>query len=616
MLEIGSLVDGKYKVLSEIGHGGMSVVYLALNERANKTWAIKEVRKNGATNYDVVKQGLIAETNILKQLNHPRLPSIIDVIDDGDSFLIVMDYVEGSSLEKKLSRGPQPWKDVVEWSKQLCDVLAYLHSRPKPIIYRDMKPSNVMLKPNGDVVPLDFGTAREYKSQRAGDDTTCLGTRGYAAPEQYGGMGQTDARTDIYCLGATMYHLVTGQDPALPPYEIKPIRQIDPKLPKGLEQIILKCTRQDPQERYQSCAELMYDLEHIEQITGDYIRKQKAKLHRWIGCAALTVGFLVLGIGLHFASTRTIANSYNKYLRQAAASVSSAANEMSEGSGGYISVQGNLKKAIETNPSDERAWIYLTRLYRSDRQITHTENSEITKLMHQYQKNFERNNSGYAQFCMEWGRDLFFLYKNGEAEDGAMGSGDPTLAKTYLQRVVGENPDEKTMEKQKKLLENSHPDSGSFVASYKINEVSEEEAQAQYTMATHMLQISNSWDALGKSSVVGGENYNYTQLVADIKSLLDDEANLRGAANSDSNIDGAYTQCMLYEYALRILGTQMGDMNREGVTYDQLYQMVSSIETNTKSIQTSSEEVRGLVENITNELESVKSKLETIRDNG
>ena len=131
-----------------------------------------------------------------------------------------------------------------------------------------------------------------------------------------------------------------------------------------------------------------------------------------------------------------------------------------------------------------------------------------------------------------------------------------------------------------------------------------------------MLQISNSWDALGKSSVVGGENYNYTQLVADIKSLLDDEANLRGAANSDSNIDGAYTQCMLYEYALRILGTQMGDMNREGVTYDQLYQMVSSIETNTKSIQTSSEEVRGLVENITNELESVKSKLETIRDNG
>lgn len=613
MLEIGSLVDGKYKVLSEIGHGGMSVVYLALNERANKTWAIKEVRKNGETNYDVVKQGLIAETNILKQLNHPRLPSIIDVIDDGDSFLIVMDYVEGSSLEKKLSRGPQPWEDVVEWSKQLCDVLAYLHSRPKPIIYRDMKPSNVMLKPNGDVVLLDFGTAREYKSQRAGDDTTCLGTRGYAAPEQYGGMGQTDGRTDIYCLGATMYHLVTGHDPALPPYEIKPIRQIDPKLPKGLEQIILKCTRQDPAQRYQNCAELMYDLEHINQITGEYVKKQKKKLYRWVACAALTVIFAGSSIGLHFASTRTIANSYNTYLRQAAASV---ASEMNEGSDEYVSVQGNLQKAIAINPSDERAWIYLTRLYRSDRQITNTENYEITNLLNQHQKNFERNDSGYTQFCMEWGRDLFFLHKSGEAEEGSMGSGDPTLAKTYLTRVVGNDPDEKEQEKQKKLLVNTDIDSSNFVASYKINEVTETEAEAQYTMAFHMLQISNSWDALGKSSVVGSESYNYTQLFADIKSLLDDEVSLRGAANTDTNIDGAYTQCMLYEYALRIINTQMSEMNKEGVTYSQLNETVSAIQANTAEIDTATEEVQSLIDNINKELDSANTKLKTIMDNG
>ena len=98
MLENGSLVDGKYRVLQEVGHGGMSVVYLALNERANKTWAIKEVRKNGSTSFEVVRQGLIAETNILKKLNHPHLPSIIDVIDQEDSFLVVMDYIEGITL--------------------------------------------------------------------------------------------------------------------------------------------------------------------------------------------------------------------------------------------------------------------------------------------------------------------------------------------------------------------------------------------------------------------------------------------------------------------------------------------------------------------------------------
>ena len=207
MLQIGSVVDGKYRLLSEIGHGGMSVVYLAINERANKTWAIKEVRKDGGNDSEVVQQGLIAETEMLKKLHHPHLPSIVDVIDNQDSFLIVMDYIEGKSLQSILNHnGPQKKEHVIEWAKQLCDTLGYLHSRTPAIIYRDMKPANVMLNPDGkNVTLIDFGTAREYKMQSVGD-TTWLGTRGYAAPEQFGGHGQTDARTDIYCLGATMYH--------------------------------------------------------------------------------------------------------------------------------------------------------------------------------------------------------------------------------------------------------------------------------------------------------------------------------------------------------------------------------------------------------------------------
>lgn len=107
MLEIGSIIDGKYKILNKIGQGGMSVVYLAMNERANKQWAIKEVRKDGVKDYEVVRQGLIAETDILKRLNHPHLPSIIDVIDRDDTFLIVMDYIEGKALDywlKKMAR--------------------------------------------------------------------------------------------------------------------------------------------------------------------------------------------------------------------------------------------------------------------------------------------------------------------------------------------------------------------------------------------------------------------------------------------------------------------------------------------------------------------------------
>lgn len=185
MLEIGSLVDGKYKILNVVGKGGMSVVYLAMNERANKQWAIKEVRKDGVQDFEVVKQNLIVETDILKNLNHPNLPSIIDVIDREDSFLIVMDYIEGKALSDVLKEyGAQPQEYVIEWAKQLCDVLGYLHSRVPPIIYRDMKPSNVMLKPDGNLTLIDFGTAREFKASKV-EDTTCLGTRGYAAPEQY-----------------------------------------------------------------------------------------------------------------------------------------------------------------------------------------------------------------------------------------------------------------------------------------------------------------------------------------------------------------------------------------------------------------------------------------------
>ncbi len=207
MLKIGSVIDGKYKILDEIGHGGMSTVYLAINEKANKPWAIKEVRKSFRRDFDILKQSLILETDMLKKLSHKNLPSIVDVIDSDENFLIVMDYIEGNTLEKLIEEnGAYPQEDVVDWAVQLCDVLRYLHERPNPIIYRDMKPSNVMLKSDGNVVLIDFGTAREFKEQNAGD-TTCLGTQGYAAPEQFGGMGQTDARTDIYCLGATMYQI-------------------------------------------------------------------------------------------------------------------------------------------------------------------------------------------------------------------------------------------------------------------------------------------------------------------------------------------------------------------------------------------------------------------------
>lgn len=276
-LGVGTIIDGKYEVLREVGRGGMSIVYLAMDLRINKQWAIKVLSKNGVQDFEIVKQGLIAEANLLKKMDHPNLPRIIDLIDTDDSFIIIMDYIEGESLNHILDQyGAQPEEKVLKWAKQLCDVLGYLHTRTPAIIYRDMKPANVMLRPNGSITLIDFGIAREFKETNLAD-TTCLGTRGYAAPEQFGGMGQTDARTDIYCLGVTLYNLVTNLNPAEPPYEIKPIREVDSKLSKGLEYVIEKATLRDPELRYQSIAEMLYDLENLDKTEKKANKAAKSK---------------------------------------------------------------------------------------------------------------------------------------------------------------------------------------------------------------------------------------------------------------------------------------------------------------------------------------------------
>ena len=256
-LKIGSVVDGKYTIINKIGQGGFSSVYLAVDQATRKRWAVKEILKEKSKNCEVILDSFQTELSIIKSLNHPAIPSIIDVIESPESFILVMDYVQGISLQRVLEMGKSlSEEETLRIAKQLCDILSYLHNRPSPIIYRDMKPANVMLQPDGGVKIIDFGTARQYKTD-AIEDTTCLGTRGYAAPEQYGGMGQTDARTDIYSLGVTLYHLLTGKNPAEPPYEILPIREIDPSLSKGMEEIIQKCTQKDPDRRYQSAEEML-----------------------------------------------------------------------------------------------------------------------------------------------------------------------------------------------------------------------------------------------------------------------------------------------------------------------------------------------------------------------
>lgn len=344
MRKTGELIDGRYKILRKLGEGGMSVVYLAVNEKVNKHWAIKEVKKEGVENFETVHQRLLTEADILKRLHHPNLPDIVDIIENEETFLLVMDYIEGRQLESIVQEyGPQKEETVVNWGKQLCDVLSYLHSQNPPIIYRDMKPANVMLQKDGKVVLIDFGTAREFKESQA-EDTLCLGTCGYAAPEQYKGQGQSDIRTDIYCLGVTLYYLLTGHNPICKPYEIYPIRYWNTNLSSGLEMIILKCTRKNPSKRYQSCEELQQELSHYYKLDIEYQKSQKIKKLILFCFLGLTIVFGFLSLVFYREEKELVKNAYEDCLYEA---------QRQRGKEQY---QACYQAAITLNPKDSRAY--------------------------------------------------------------------------------------------------------------------------------------------------------------------------------------------------------------------------------------------------------------------
>ena len=406
MLKVGDLIDGKYKILNEIGRGGMSTVYLAINEKANKPWAVKEVRKNGISNRELVKQSLMVEINLLKKLKHKGLPSIVDIIDQQDNYLIVMDYIEGITLENIMQEeGVQPQEKVVDWAIQLCDVLQYLHTRKPAIIYRDMKPSNIMLRSDGSVVLIDFGTAREFKERHV-EDTTCLGTQGYAAPEQFGGMGQTDERTDIYSLGATMYRLVTGHNPSEPPYEMYPITHWNPRLSTGLEGIIAKCTSKDPKSRYQSVQEVRYALEHYRDLDLDSIRRYRRNLRILLAAGGMTA-MLFGASGVSYAAADHMQKDEYAYNLEAGRRSPNKQDSIAF-----------YQQAIQTDCAGEEAYDQLLTLFTQDGVLDEQEEKVLLQLSISVDKYLERykmqNPDGYAGLCYRIGSSYWYYYEHEE----------------------------------------------------------------------------------------------------------------------------------------------------------------------------------------------------------
>ncbi len=259
-LELGQVVQNRYKVVRYLGRGGMGAVYLCEDLRlSGKQWALKEMMLHEPGVAEQVKDSFEREAKFLAGLRHRSLPHIADVFTIEGRNYLVMEYIEGETLAQRVqSRGAPSDTVALGWALELAQVLDYLHRQSPPIIFRDMKPENIILTEDGHLKVIDFGLARHFEPGKA-RDTQASGTVGYAPPEQWEDSGQSDPRSDLYSWAATLYFVLTGKPPS-PIYGSHRIRPYRPEIDPGLEAIVLRCLQPDPAQRYRNASELIKDL--------------------------------------------------------------------------------------------------------------------------------------------------------------------------------------------------------------------------------------------------------------------------------------------------------------------------------------------------------------------
>lgn len=557
MTEIGTVIDGKYEVLREIGRGGMSVVYLAMDTHLNKQWAVKEIRKKGSgKNDEIVVNSLLAEANLMKRLDHPALPRIVDIIDNGVTIYVVMDYIEGESLDKILNEyGSQPEDKVIEWAMQIADALSYLHSQKPPIIYRDMKPANVMLKPEGNIKIIDFGIAREYKEQNLAD-TTVLGTKGYAPPEQYS--GQTDPRSDIFALGMTMHHLLTGVDPRNGE-AYAPVRQWNPELSEGIEIIIDKCVQPAAENRYQNCADLMYDLEHPDLITRGFKKQQKRKLWSFLISAVLCVLLAISGFVCDNLATQVNNSTYDAYISVM------ASTSLEEKVASY-------KQAIAIYPYDTRAYMKLLEAYEDEGRFSEAENSQFLALYNANKDGFDTTSVEVAELNYKIG----MMYFNYYTDQSGNASFSTRVQKAYPFFASNYENQEIPVEFSEKSLSDCYYQICAFFKKYILNTATVDEASKA----------------------------NYETLFGTIEGALDD---VEGASS--------YDKLSLYNGVFMLIYDQREDLVSVGYDQTAVLELFEEVYNEAKALTVRKEQAEKLQKEIVNNYEGYRQAIERAYSN-
>lgn len=258
ILTRGTIISNRYRVLRPIGEGGASRVYQVEHKDLGTIHALKQqsLDQQDEGMPEVTVESAQREARFLSTLSHPSLPKVTDFFREGNDLFLVMDFVDGQNLKEILDQQGEHGLDiqtVARWGTEICDILTYLHSQDPPIIFRDVKPANLILRPDGGISIVDFGIARQVR-KGAASDTIRFGSEGYAPPEQYGkdGQGQTEPRSDIYALGATLHHLLTGRDPSNAPFKWPTVRALNPLVPLVLDKLVMRCVEMEVTRRPES----------------------------------------------------------------------------------------------------------------------------------------------------------------------------------------------------------------------------------------------------------------------------------------------------------------------------------------------------------------------------
>ncbi|MBP3880578.1 MAG: serine/threonine protein kinase [Lachnospiraceae bacterium] len=424
----------QYEILRELGRGGTSVVYLVKDKADRRNYAMKVLRNDDGKQELSEKKAdhLSAEAEVLKALCidepgnvslHPGIPAYIECVCDGKGEFagFVMEYVEGRSLQKILEDGrAYTVREAVEAGLQLCGIMEQLHGQNPPMIFRDLKPANILVRPSGEFVLVDYGAVRKLRKS-AGSDTMQLGTDGYAAPEQYGGWEQSDERTDIYGIGAVLHHMITGR----PPLDtgLRPLREIlgaegESRQLDEMAKILLRCCMTAPSMRYSSCKELEKALRSVIRLRTRSRSRERG--WKWFVLLVNTAA-VCLGLAIVLAASAAGAKT-----AEYCALIEKARKETD-----FEEKKEAYRRAAALRPEDQEAYICFLRELVADCVITEEEKSALDDVLFgqanagrlwekaagNEEGNLERMRKkrpgDYAAFSVELGKAYFACYEGG-----------------------------------------------------------------------------------------------------------------------------------------------------------------------------------------------------------